>query len=133
MREVRSAWIQDAVLATGLEVGRHRLVCDEPEDSGGGDMGPTPHQLLLSSLAACIALTLRLYAKRKGYPLEDVRVHLTGGHRDGRYLIGREVRLDGPLDAAQRARLMEISERCPVHRTLTGEVLISNIEPERQT
>jgi putative redox protein len=129
MREVKAGWVEDAVLATEIEAGNHRWLADETLDQGGGDVGPTPHQLLLSALAACITLTLRLYAKRKGFPLQDARVHLTGEHRDGRYVIGREVILDGPLDAAQRARLMEISERCPVHRTLTGEVVITAVGP----
>ena len=129
MREVKAGWVADAVLAAEVETGSHRLQADETVDNGGGDTGPTPHQLLLSALAACITLTLRLYAQRKGFPLQDARVHLTGEHRDGRYVIGREVILDGPLDAAQRARLMEISERCPVHRTLTGEIVITAVGP----
>ena len=124
MREVRAGWVEDAVLAADIEAGRHRLLADETEDQGGGDTGPTPHQLLLSALAACIALTLRLYAKRKQWPLNDVNVHLTGQREDGRYVIGREVLLEGPLEATQRARLMEIAERCPVHRTLQGSVRI---------
>lgn len=129
MREVTAEWVEDALLATYIDAGRHRLQADETEDNGGGDTGPTPHQLLLSALAACITLTLRLYARRKGWPLLKANVHLTGEHKAGRYMIGRQVLLDGPLDATQRARLMEIAERCPVHRTLTGEIVVSTIGP----
>jgi putative redox protein len=111
------------------------FVADEPEASGGDDLGPTPYELLLASLGACTAMTLRLYADRKGWPLEAVRMRLdhervyrddcegcaangaTGtGPRIER--ITREIELVGPLDPDQRTRLMEIAARCPVHRTL---------------
>src|SRR4030095_13417234 len=125
MREVKAGWVEGAVLAAHIEVGPHHLRADEPEEKGGGDTGPSPHQILLSSLAACTSLTLRLYAQRKGWPLTDATVRLTAQHVDGRYVIDRQIHLDGALDVDQRARVMEIADRCPVHRTLTGEVLIN--------
>jgi putative redox protein len=128
MREVKVRWMKDAVLAANIEVGPHHLRADEPQANGGGDTAPNAHQLLLSSLGACTSLTLRLYARRKGWPLTDVIVQLTGLHQDGRYIISREVRLEGALDADQRARLMEIADKCPIHRTLTGEVAINTVE-----
>jgi putative redox protein len=128
MREVRADWVESAVLAAHIEVGPHRLRADEPEEKGGGDTGASPHELLLSSLAACTSVTLRLYAHRKGWPLTNAKIRLSGRHEDGRYVINRQVQLEGPLDLDQRARLLEIADRCPVHRTLTGAIVINTSE-----
>jgi putative redox protein len=128
MREVKAGWVQGAVLAAHIEVGPHQLRADEPEEKGGGDTGPSAHELLLSSLAACTTLTLRLYAHRKGWPLTDATVRLTAEHEEGRYVINRQVHLEGPLDVDQRTRLLEIADRCPVHRTLTAEIVINTSE-----
>jgi uncharacterized OsmC-like protein len=119
-----------------LSNGRHLLVADEPADKGGGDAGPNPYELLLMSLGACTSMTLRLYAGRKQWPLSRVEVRLNHRRIYARDCaecetktgfvdrIEREIVLDGPLDAAQRARLMEIADMCPVHRTLTSEISI---------
>jgi putative redox protein len=108
------------------------LVADEPAGAGN-DLGPTPYDLLLASLGACTAMTLRLYANRKKWPLESVSVELRHDRahaHDSRDCeagpcqierIERIVHLDGPLSDEQRHRLVEIAERCPVHRTLMGE------------
>jgi uncharacterized OsmC-like protein len=117
-----------------VEAGRHRFFVDEPAGLGGRDEGPTPYDLLLAALGACTAITLQMYAKQKGWPLEEVEVRLghdrihardcaeceTKGGRLDR--VEREIALRGPLDAAQRARLLEIANRCPVHRTLSSEM-----------
>ena len=128
MREVKASWVEDAVLASRIEVGPHHLQTDEPEDKGGADTGPSPHETLLSALGACTTSTLRLYARRKGWPLTNAIVRLTGHHEDGRYVINRQVVLQGPLDLDQRTRLLEIADKCPVHRTLIGEVVINTSE-----
>lgn len=108
----------------------HTLVADEPVAHGGSDRGPTPYGLISAGLAACTSMTIRMYARRKGWALDHVSVdvHHAKSHRadtsdaDGtgqkidRFI--REVHLDGPLSDAQRARLMEIANKCPVHRTL---------------
>lgn len=110
-------------LQARIEVGGQRFIGDEPVTAGGTGLGPAPHDLLSAALAECTVLTLRLYADRKGWPLEAVEASV--GHEVQadivpRDLFRRTVRLTGPLDEAQRARLMEIAERCPVHRTLTA-------------
>jgi putative redox protein len=115
-------------LGQDITIGGFRLRADEPLDKGGADTGPEPHEFVLSALGACTAMTLRLYAARKGWPLTRVRVTLNGGPVEGKYAITRSITLDGELDAEQRQRLIEIATRCPVHRTLTGEVTIETKE-----
>lgn len=107
---------------------RHHMLADEPEAYGGTDRGPSPYGFLAAGLGACTAMTLRLYARRKGWPLEAVRVDLchdkvhaqdAGTPQAARLdRFTRRIALEGPLSEAQRARLLEIADRCPVHRTL---------------
>lgn len=111
-----------------ITVGPHQLRADHEVAEGGSDTGAGPHELLLSALGACTSMTLRVYAARKGWPLEAVTVTLTGGTVEGRYVINRQLVLKGPLDDEQRARLLEIASKCPVHRTLIGEVQIETKE-----
>jgi putative redox protein len=125
---------------TEVDAGRHTLLADEPVEVGGEDTGPSPYELLLASLGSCTVMTLRLYAARQGWPLDAVTVALSHdriyaedcadcdtkeGHVDR---ISREITLDGDLTAEQRARLMRIAERCPIHRTLTSEIVIETRE-----
>lgn len=106
--------------ATQVAVGRHGLTVDEPMSLGGQDAGPAPYDLLLASLGGCTAITLRMYAERKGWPLTAVEVDLKH-YKDGdRSKIERVLHLTGPLDADQRARLADIAERTPVTLTLKG-------------
>lgn len=113
-------------LTQAVMVGRHTLRADEPEALGGSDAGPTPHQYLLAALGACTAMTVRMYARRKGWPLEHVEVHLRHGRLsdENAELISREITLTGALDEGQRTRLLEVAKKCPVHRTLTGDLRI---------
>jgi len=124
-------------LRTDLQVNGHHLVVDEPLSVGGTDLGPSPYDLLAAALASCTAMTLRLYADRKGWPLEVVAVNVTHEKvhaRDCRDcqtkrskvdMFSREIEVRGLLDDAQRERLVEIANLCPVHRTLESEVYVT--------
>lgn len=94
------------------------FLADEPVDVGGLGSGPNPYDLLASALGACTAMTIRLYAERKGWPLSQVEVRVLHANTGGRDRFAREVVLHGALDGERRARLLEIANRCPVHRTL---------------
>ena len=128
-----------------VAIGPHHFLADEPVAAGGGDSGPSPYDLLLAGLGTCTAMTLRLYADQKQLPLARVSVSLTHEKihaadcatcetKEGRLdRIDRTIVLEGALDDAQRARLLEIADKCPVHRTLTSEVEIRTaLEPPGQ-
>jgi uncharacterized OsmC-like protein len=127
-----------AGLAQTIDVRSHHLTADEPIDAGGSDLGPDPYELLLSALGACTAITVRMYAQRQGWPLESIEVALQHERihaedcaecatREG-FLdkITKLITLRGPLDTEQRQRLMDVSERCPVQKTLQHEVHIES-------
>lgn len=107
-----------------ITVASHTIIADEPIDAGGSDEGPDPHELLLSALGACTAMTLRMYARRKGWPLDRVSVQLSGKKGDGGFAIDRKIALEGVLTDEQRQQLRAIAEKCPVHKTLVGEITI---------
>jgi putative redox protein len=122
----------------------HTVVLDEPTDLGGADAGPTPLETLLVALGACTAMTVRMYASRKGWALRTVRVTLSHAQLardacvdcppDAEFPVAerivRRIELGGDLDADQRARLTDIANRCPVHRVLTRHpVVITEVAP----
>lgn len=114
-----------------VTAGPHTLIADEPVSMGGGDAGPAPFDYLLTALGACTSMTLRMYAELKKLPLERVSVALThekieieGKGKIDR--IRRAIRLEGDLTPEQRARMLEIANRCPVHRTLSGNLEIDS-------
>jgi putative redox protein len=117
-------------LIVEVAVGGQSFIGDEPVAAGGSGFGPAPHDLLSAALAECTVMTLRLYADRKSWPLEAIEASVTHEvqtQATPRDLFRRVVRMRGPLDDAQRARLMEIAERCPVHRTLTAGSRIETV------
>jgi putative redox protein len=141
MPELRSAQVvvrtaADEGFLTDVNAGGHALLADEPAAAGGTDRGPSPYDLLIGALGACTSMTLQLYAKRKGWPLAAATVRLTHSRlhaqdcgdcetRDGHIdTIERTIELAGALDDDQRAKLLEIADKCPVHRTLHGEIKV---------
>lgn len=118
--------------AVDIEAGPHRLRADEPGELGGTDSGPDPFALLLSALASCVLITVAMYARRKGWPLEGLRATLTPTRESAKPLerVRIELKIDGALDAEQRARLLEIAGRCPMHRTLEAGVHIETAAAE---
>ena len=129
-----------AGFAQEIVAGSHHLKSDEPLADGGTDTGPSPYDLLLAALGSCTSMTVAMYARRKGWPLDRVTVELR--HRkihaedcaDCETRVGmldqieRDIRFFGSLNAEQRAKLMEIADKCPVHRTLTSEIHITTRE-----
>jgi putative redox protein len=119
-----------------ITAGRHTLQADEPVSAGGADVAPTPYELLLGALGACKTITLRMYANRKQWPLEGVRIKLSHDrvHAEDCAKAGSasclldhievEIELVGNLTAEQRRTLVEIAEKCPVQRTLSSQIVI---------
>jgi putative redox protein len=109
-----------------VDMGPHSVTTDEPADVGGLDKGPNPYDMLLGALGSCTSMTVRMYANQKKWPLDKVTVTLTH-HKEAdaegkkRDVITRDIKLEGNLDAAQRQRLLEIANKCPIHRTLENK------------
>jgi putative redox protein len=129
-----------AGFAQQIQAGTHQLLADEPIESGGADTGLSPYDLLLAALGSCTSMTIGLYARRKNWPLQEVVVSLWHYKihaadcaecetREGKIdRIDREIQLVGSLTSEQRSKLMEIADKCPVHRTLTSEINIRTKE-----
>ena len=112
-----------------LADGTHQWTADEPASVGGNDSAPNPMQLLCGALAACTTITVQMYAARKQWPLTGIEVTVTknarGAPADGATELDRQVRLSGNLDADQRARLLDIANKCPTHKLLSGAIRIA--------
>lgn len=125
-----------AGFAQEIRVGNHRLKADEPIAAGGTDTGVSPYDMILAALGACTSMTIGMYTRRKAWPLESITVRLRHSKiyaadcadcetKQGMLdRIERDIHLTGPLTSEQHARLLEIANKCPVHRTLTSEIHI---------
>ncbi len=119
---------------TQMRAGRHYFIADEPESVGGNDFGPTPYDLLSAALASCTSMTIQMYVRRKKWPLENVETHVTHDKLHAKDcencerntskidVFEREVVLQGNLDSGQREKILEIANKCPVHRTLSNKI-----------
>jgi len=137
-------WVTASVGPSGyrteITAGTHRFNADEPVALGGTGTGPTPYELLLGALGGCMAMTLRMYANRKRWPLHAVRIHLRTerAHEEdcekceteevGMPRVARRIELEGPLSDDQRVRLLQIADRCPVKQTLQRGILVETVE-----
>ena len=136
MASVTVTYVPGTTYQTRIDTGDLALIGDEPIESGGDGLGPNPYELLLAALGHCTVLTILLYARRKGWPVDGVSVRanherlVVAEEIDGELIrkkterIVQEIALHGNLDEVQRVRLIEIAGKCPVHRTITGEVEI---------
>jgi putative redox protein len=109
---------------TELIASGHSLIADESIEAGGGNLGPAPGELLQLSLASCTAITLRMFAARKNWPVEEIRVEVGSEKLNDTTIFQRDVYLTGPLSEEQKQRMLQIANSCPVHKTLTHPIEI---------
>jgi len=114
-------------VAQNIAIGKHQLLADVPVALGGEDQGVEPHDLLAAALGSCTAMTVTMYARMKKIELDDIEVRVEHGEADGGYIFTRHIRYFGNLEPAQKERLTQIANRCPVHRYLSGQIRITTL------
>lgn len=115
-------------LAMAVSLGEHGFLSDVPASSGGDDLGPDPHDLFDAALASCTALTVLMYAQRKGWALTDIEVEIDRDNRDekmGVYRLQRRIALFGTLSDEERSKLIEIADKCPIHQLMHAKIDIT--------
>ena len=113
----------DSTYAVKIKVSEHEMVGDEPEDFGGGNLGPAPYDLLLAALGECTVMTVRWYAVQKGWPVEHIEVDMSHHKEDRKDIFRKEVTITAPeLTEEQHAKLREITAKCPIQRTLLSDI-----------
>ena len=128
---VRAALTGAGAFQTRLDLPGGPILADEPAAVGGLGSGPSPYELLSAGLASCTVMTLNLYAGRKGWDLAGLEVEVAHARIDGADRFTRQIRFGADLDSAQRARLLDIADKCPVHRTLDGGAEIVTLTADR--
>jgi putative redox protein len=118
------ATIGNDVYKTELVARDHMVIADEPLDVGGKDLGPRPGDFIRMGLASCTAITLRMYANRKGWDVQQIRVQVSNGPFEGKTSYKTEIEIAGNVDEEQRNRLLQIAKLCPVHKVLTNPIEI---------
>ena len=123
---------------THIKMDDHMITADEPASVGGNDFGASPYELLLASLGACTSMTMKMYADRKGWDIDNITVHLSHEKRPAKDASGSEIpktkvdhiekyiAIEGNIDEKQRKRMFDIAKKCPVHKTLIGDIKISS-------
>lgn len=122
-----SATIGKEHYRTELFIAGHTVIADEPQDLGGTDLGPSPGQFLMISLASCTAITLRMYADRKNWEVTKIKVEVSSEKVENKTLFKREISFAGAVDDEQRKRLLQIANSCPVHKTLTNPIEVQTV------
>ncbi len=118
---------------TGLSFHNHHLIADEPETVGGTDLGPSAGTFLKMSLASCTAITLRMYADRKGWDVEEITVEVDYEKTEEGTVFHRQIQFKGNLDDGQKQRLYQIANACPIHKTLTQPIkIVSHFNPSKE-
>lgn len=120
-----SAKTESAKYRVRIAAGKNEVIADEPVEKGGGDTGASPYQILLSSLAACTAITLRMYAERKGWDTGEIAVDVSFETEKGDTRITRKLTFGKTLGEAEHERLLAVANACPVHKVLTGKISVA--------
>lgn len=121
-----TASISSTQYSVKLQNGRHEFSADEPKEAWGADTAPSPDELLEASLASCTAITLRMYANRKQWPVAGIQVTVSLARANDKTVFKRSISINGDINEEQRERLLEIAKACPVSKTLQGEIEISS-------
>ncbi len=122
-----SATIGKEHYRTELFIAGHTVIADEPQELGGTNLGPSPGQFLMLSLASCTAITLRMYADRKKWSVDKIKVEVASEKIDTKTFFKREISFEGAIDDEQRKRLLQIANSCPVHKTLTNPIEVQTV------